>query len=203
MKLRKQGKHFKQFHNSWGHFDVPCCNFMRWSINFHEGCVRIRLSWWVQITANYRVSQKSVQIQYFIVRVANFISQAFLGKNTKFLCSLDWKCPEFYKVYPKFICSWRPRVVFKPLSPYFLGRPVEARRESEDWVSGSHKPWTSVIKKWNENLSEQPGLQEREELCKAGLQIDLNSVMEHSHCFPIEKEKEQQQKILGPKLPQH
>ena len=42
-------------------------------------------------------------MQYFIVRVANFepfFSQAFFGKNIKFLCLLDWKFPEFFKTYP-------------------------------------------------------------------------------------------------------
>ena len=34
-----------------------------------------------------------------------FLSQAILGKNTKFLCSLDRKFPEFFKTHPTFICS--------------------------------------------------------------------------------------------------
>ena len=34
-----------------------------------------------------------------------FISQTFFGKNIKFLCSLDWKFPEFSKTHPTFICS--------------------------------------------------------------------------------------------------
>ena len=34
-----------------------------------------------------------------------FITQAFLYKNAKFLCSLDWKFPEFFKTHPTFICS--------------------------------------------------------------------------------------------------
>ena len=34
-----------------------------------------------------------------------FITQAFFYKNAKFLCSLDWKFPEFFKTHPTFICS--------------------------------------------------------------------------------------------------
>ena len=50
-----------------------------------------------------------------------FISQTFLGKITKFLCSLEWKFPEFFKTHPTFICSslfkasrslWTQRGVF-------------------------------------------------------------------------------------------
>ena len=35
----------------------------------------------------------------------DLISQVFVAKNTKFLCSIDWKFPEFFKTHPTFICS--------------------------------------------------------------------------------------------------
>ena len=54
-----------------------------------------------------------------------FISQSFLDKNTKFLCSLDWKFPEFFKTHPTFIFRPFPRPVMGiwTLIPVFLGTP--------------------------------------------------------------------------------
>ena len=56
-----------------------------------------------------------------------FISQSFLDKNTKFLCSLDWKFPEFFKTPPTFIFRPLPRPVMGILQriTLFLGQPVE------------------------------------------------------------------------------
>ena len=55
-------------------------------------------------------------------RLRAFISLTFLGKITKFLCSLEWKFPEFFKTHPTFICGsrslWTQRGVF-------LGHPVQ------------------------------------------------------------------------------
>ena len=55
-----------------------------------------------------------------------FISQAILGKNTKFLCSLDWKFPEFLKLTQLLSIAhlWRPLGAFKRKSNFFLGHPV-------------------------------------------------------------------------------
>ena len=61
-----------------------------------------------------------------------FISQAFFGKNTKFLCSLDWEFPEFFKTHLTFICRSLLRTFFLNFSKlsklpvsYFL-MPLEA-----------------------------------------------------------------------------
>ena len=58
-----------------------------------------------------------------------FISQVFFGKNTKFLCSLDWKFPEFFKTHPTFICSslFRASRSLWTLTSVFLGHPVYLR----------------------------------------------------------------------------
>ena len=49
----------------------------------------------------------TAQMHYFMMssRLWAFITQALLAKNTKFLCPLDWKFPEFFKTHPTFICS--------------------------------------------------------------------------------------------------
>ena len=120
---------------------------MRWIINFHEGCVRIRLSWWVQITETTGWLKNSVQIQYFVVRVANFepLYPRLLGvklHNTKCLCFLNWKFP----VYPRLICSLRPQGAFKHKSPYFSGHPVKAERgESQKIECQAH---TNLELRW-------------------------------------------------------
>ncbi len=61
---------------------------------------------------------------YFRVRV----SQVILGKNTKFLCLLHWKFPEFFKTHPTFICSsiLKASSSIKSKSPFFLGHPVHS-----------------------------------------------------------------------------
>ena len=53
------------------------------------------------------------------------ISQTFLGKNTKFLCSLDWKFPEFFKTHPTFVCSFLLKASrsFWTLTSVFFGTP--------------------------------------------------------------------------------
>lgn len=124
---------------------------MRWIINFHEGCVRIRLSWWVQITANYRVSQKQSANTIFYCEGSQFWafkSQDFGGKIAygKCLCLFDWKFAEFYKVYSRLICSWRPLGAFKHKSPYFMRHPVEAERgESQKIECQAH---TNLELRW-------------------------------------------------------
>ena len=61
-----------------------------------------------------------------------FISQSFWGKNTKFLFSLDWKFPEFFKTHPTFIFRPLPRPVMGilPLIPIFFGTPCNDPRTS-------------------------------------------------------------------------
>ena len=71
----------------------------------------------------------TAQMHYFVMRAANFEAlylKALLGKNTKFLCSLDWKFPEFFKTHPTFICSsfLRASDAFKHKRAFFLGDPV-------------------------------------------------------------------------------
>ena len=58
-------------------------------------------------------------------RLRAFISLTFLGKITKFLCSLEWKFPEFFKTHPTFICSsfLRPLGSFEHKGAFFFGTP--------------------------------------------------------------------------------
>ena len=61
-------------------------------------------------TSSYRRSLK-----YFVL----------FGKNTKFLCSLDWKFPEFFKTHRTFICSslFRASRSLWTLTSVFFGTP--------------------------------------------------------------------------------
>ena len=61
-----------------------------------------------------------------------FMSQAFFGTKIKFLCSLDWEFPEFFKTHLTFICRSLLRTFFLNFSKlsklpvsYFL-MPLEA-----------------------------------------------------------------------------
>ena len=68
-------------------------------------------------------------LDWIYIPVHRSISQAFLGKNTKFLCSLDWKFPEFFKTHPTLICSsflWAFRSISK--NPWHnCARPAQNR----------------------------------------------------------------------------
>ena len=65
-----------------------------------------------------------------------FISQSFLDKNTKFLCSLDWKFAEFFKTHQTFIFRPLPRPVMgiKALIPVFFGTPCSTIRNTEHFL---------------------------------------------------------------------
>ena len=62
--------------------------FMKW-------CLSHNLSWFWYSNAIFY--DKGSQLWALI-------SQAILGKNKKFLCSLDWKFSEFFKTHLTFIC---------------------------------------------------------------------------------------------------
>ena len=59
------------------------------------------------------------------------MSQAFLGKNTKFLCSLDWKFPRIFKTHQISSWMWKAYWSLQTLITLFVGHPV-----SEEMLRG-------------------------------------------------------------------
>ena len=104
---------------------------------------------------NFKTNDFMAEMQYFIVRAANFEPlnlSTFLGKNTKFLCPLDWKFPEFFKTHPTFICRplLRPVMGNLPRITVFLGHPVKKLDSYEENVRrrlsrvASHLMWRDI-----------------------------------------------------------
>ena len=70
-------------------------------------------------------------------QLGGLISQAFLGENTKFLCSLDWNFPEFFKTHPTFICSsfLRASRSLRTQTSVFSGTPCTCHSHIQElWI---------------------------------------------------------------------